>query len=72
MRQKYAWVKVRRIEFGLNEDKKKELKKEAIKEACVDADAKADAIASGLGLEVVRVSAVKESGVYVEQAYREG
>jgi len=64
--------KVRRIEFGLNEDKKKELKKEAIKEACEDAESKADAIASGLGLEVVRVSAVKESGVYVEQAYREG
>ena len=64
--------KVRRIEFGLNEDKKKELKKEAIKEACEDAESKADAIASGLGLELVRVSAVKESGVYAEQAYRAG
>lgn len=64
--------KVKRIEFGLNEDKKKELKKEAIKEACEDAESKSDAIASGLGLEVVRVSAVKESGVYVEQAYRAG
>ena len=38
----------------------------AIKEACEDARAKADAIASGSGLEFVRASAVRESGVYVE------
>nr|QNO52396.1 hypothetical protein IAKEDICC_00017 [Methanosarcinales archaeon ANME-1 ERB6] len=62
--------RVRRIEFDLTEDKKKELREEAIKEACDDARAKADAIASGLGLELVRVSAVSESGVYVEP-YRE-
>lgn len=58
--------KVRRIEFGVTEDKEKTLRKEAIKEACEDAKSKADAIASGLGLEVVRVSEVRESGVYVE------
>ena len=63
--------KVRRIEFGLNEDKEKELRKEAIKEACEDAKSKADAIASGLGLELMRVSAVRESGGYVEP-YRGG
>ena len=64
--------KARRIEFELTEDKKKELRKEAIKEACDDARAKADAIASGLGLELVRVSAVSESGVYVEPYRAEG
>jgi uncharacterized protein YggE len=42
----------------------------AIKEACEDARAKADAIARGSGLEFVRVSAVRECGVYVEP-YRE-
>ena len=62
---------MRRIEFGLNEDKEKKLRKEAIKEACEDAKSKADAIASGLGLELVRVFAVRESGVYVEP-YRGG
>jgi len=48
------------------------LREEAIKEACDDARAKADAIASGLGLELVRVSAVSESGVYVEPYRAEG
>ena len=62
---------MKRIEFGLSEDNEKELRKEAIKEACEDAKSKADTIASGLGLELVRVSAVRESGVYVEP-YRGG
>jgi len=62
---------VRRIEFGLSEDKEEKLRKEAIKEACKDAKSKADAIASSLGLELMRVSAVKESGGYVEP-YRGG
>jgi len=63
--------KVRRIEFGLTEDKEKELRKEAIKEACENTESKAEAIASGLGLEIVKVFAAKESGVSVE-AYRGG
>jgi hypothetical protein len=64
--------KVRRIEFGLTEAKEKELKNEAIKEACGDARAKADAIASGLGLKIVRVATVRESGVYVAPYRAEG
>jgi len=60
--------KVRRIEFGLTEDKEKELKDEAIKKACEDARTKADAIARGLGLKITRVATARESGVYV--AYR--
>ncbi len=62
---------MRRIEFGLSEDKEEKLRKKAIKDACKDAKSKADAIASSLGLELMRVSAVKESGGYVEP-YRGG
>ena len=57
--------KVRRIEFGLTEDKRRELKNEALKEACKDARTKADAIASGLGLRITRIATAKESGTYV-------
>ena len=57
--------KVKRIEFGLSEDKEKELKAEAIKEACEDARTKADAIASGLDLRIIRVATARESSVYV-------
>ncbi len=57
--------KVRRIEFGLTEDKKREVKNEALKEACKDARTKADAIASGLGLRITRIATAKESGTYV-------
>jgi len=64
--------KVRRIEFGLTEDKEKELKNEAIKEACEDARTKADAIASGLGLKITRVATARESGVYVAPYRAEG
>ncbi|MEA2075297.1 MAG: SIMPL domain-containing protein [Euryarchaeota archaeon] len=64
--------KVRRIEFGLTEDKENELKNEAIKEACGDARTKADAIASGLGLKIVRVATARESGVYVAPYRAEG
>lgn len=64
--------KVRRIEFGLTEDKEKELKTEAIKEACEDARTKADAIASGLGLKITRVATARESGVYVAPYRAEG
>ncbi|KAF5431813.1 hypothetical protein C5S36_09815 [Candidatus Methanophagaceae archaeon] len=56
---------MRRIEFGLSEDKENELKNEAIKEACKDARTKADAMASGLGLRIIRVATARESGVYV-------
>ncbi len=64
--------KVRRIEFGLTEDKENELKNEAIKEACGDARTKADAIASGLGFKIVRVATARESGVYVAPYRAEG
>jgi len=57
--------KVRRIEFGLTEDKKRELRNEALKEACKDARTKADAIASGLGLKITRIATARESGTYV-------
>ncbi|MCW3138195.1 MAG: SIMPL domain-containing protein [Methanophagales archaeon] len=57
--------KVRRIEFGLTEDKKREVKNEALKEACKDARTKADAIASGLGLKITRIATARESGTYV-------
>ena len=57
--------KVRRIEFGLTEDKRRELKNEALKEACKDARTKADAIASGLGLKITRIATARESGTYV-------
>ncbi len=64
--------KVRRIEFGLTEDKEKALRNEAIKEACEDAKSKADAIASGFGLAIIKVSAIRESGVYVEPYWSRG
>jgi len=57
--------KVRRIEFGLTEDKKREVKNEALKEACKDARTKADTIASGLGLKITRIATARESGTYV-------
>jgi len=64
--------KVRRIEFGLTEDKEKKLRSEAIKEACEDARKKADAIAGGLGLKIIRVATVRESGIYVAPYRAEG
>ena len=63
---------VQRIEFGLTEDKERDLTKEAIKEACADADSKANVIASSLGLENLKVASVRESGVYVVVPYRGG
>ncbi len=54
---------VKPIEFGLTEEKEKELKNEAIKKACEDAESKADAIASSFGLVNLRVASVKEIGV---------
>lgn len=57
--------KVRWIEFGLNETREKESKYAAIKEACEDAKGKAEAIASGFGLNIIRVVEIRESGVYV-------
>lgn len=57
--------KVRWIEFGLNETREKESKYAAITEACEDAKGKAEAIASGFGLNIIRVVEIRESGVYV-------
>ncbi|MCW3132977.1 MAG: SIMPL domain-containing protein [Methanophagales archaeon] len=56
---------VRSVVFGLNETREKESKYAAINEACGDAKGKAGAIASGFGLNIVRVVEVKESSVYV-------
>lgn len=63
---------MRRIEFGLSEDKENELKNEAMKEACKDARTKADAMASGLGLRIIRVATARVSGVYVAPYRAEG
>ena len=63
--------KVRWIEFGLNKTREKESKYAAITEACEDAKGKAEAIASGFGLNIIRVVEIRESGVYVS-SYRAG
>jgi uncharacterized protein YggE len=63
---------VQSIEFGLTKEKEKEARDDAIQEACDDAESKAQAIASGLGLDIVRVLSVRESGVYVEPYRKAG
>jgi len=62
---------VRGVVFGLNETKERESKYAAINEACEDAKGKAGTIASGFGLNIVRVVEIKESSVYVTP-YRAG
>jgi uncharacterized protein YggE len=56
---------VRGVVFGLNETREKESKYAAINEACEDAKGKAGVIASGFGLNIMRVVEIIESSVYV-------
>lgn len=54
------------IEFGLGEDKVRELRIKAIREACKDAKTKAETIAESLNLTIVRLLNVKEQSAYFQ------